>query len=182
MPTVPQSNWLANGQKQRYPITIDGKSVHLDAEQIGEIIKKKLKSLRMMHHVFKDFEMSPDCIDDLKIEITDLEGKYAETDGECMRLNSMLFEDGDFLEKNFFVVPHEIVHFLSRKKEEKSYMNDPEERLAFVLSVAYEMECGLSLDVIWNKIYPKVKWHFHNEIDARTFFKSMVEKAREILH
>ena len=98
-----------------------------------------------------------------------------------MKLNKSLFEGGDFFRDNFFVVAHEIVHYLSRLKESDAWFNDPEEVLGFVASIGYEMENGTDFDVIWNRIYHKVSWHFHNEEDAREFFKNMYQKAKRML-
>jgi len=151
------------------------------ANSVVEVIKQKLKQSRAIQKIFAQFEVSLDRLDNLQIEIVPLEKKYAETDGEVMRINSSLFDDGDFFEKHFFIIAHEIVHWLSRVKEEDSYMNDPEEVLGFCSGIAYEIEQGTDPDIIWNRIYPKVEFHFHNEEDAREFFRNMYQKALKLL-
>jgi len=153
----------------------------LSTEQVSQLIKQKLRESPAVHRLFEHFDLDIDRLDDLVIEIVPLDKKYAETDAQSMRLNTFLFED-NFFENYFFVVPHELVHWLSRIKESEAYLNDPEEVLGFIMSVAYEIERGTDFDIIYNRIYPKINWHFHNEHDAREFFENMIEKALEILN
>lgn len=169
-------------QKSHYPVVLNGEMHHLSAEQIGQIIRDRLKKLKSITAICDEFDTSLDCIDELVIEIVPLDQKYAESDINGIRLNENLFENGQFLRDYFFVVPHELVHWLSRRKEDQAYFHDPEETLGFVLSVAYEIENGTDFDTIWNRIYGKVAWHFHDENDAREFFKNMIKKAIEILN
>jgi len=147
----------------------------------GELIKKRLKNSVAVQRIFEEFEVSLDRLDQLRIEIVPLDKKYAETDGEVMNLNTSLFDGGDFWNKYFFVVVHEIVHWLSRVKEEEAYFNDPEEVLGFVGSIAYEIEQGSNFDEIYNKIYPKISFHFHSEDDALKFFTEMINKAKKFV-
>ncbi len=167
--------------EQKYVVSVEGKPAKLSPDQIGELIKQRFKSSRAIMELFDQFEVSPDRLDDLTIIIVDLDKKYAETDGHTMKLSPTLFEGGDFFESNFFVPAHEIIHYLSRIKEQDAYFNDPEETLGFVSSIAYEIEQGKQPDEIYNMIYPKVQWHFHDERDAREFFENMIERAVEIL-
>jgi len=150
--------------------------------RIGLLIKQKIRESKALMAMFEDFEVNPQRLDDLQIIITNLEGKYAETDGETMKLDPSLFQDTNFFEDKFFIVAHELIHYLSRAKEEEAYFNDPEEVLGFVSSIAYEIEQGSHPDEIYNKIYPKISWHFHNESDAREFFTNMVEKAVKMIN
>ena len=168
---------LANG----YAVTVNGNKHKLSVDQIGELIRQKLMKSRSIQSLMHDFEMDVSSLKNLQIEIMPLDKKYAETDGDSMRLNEFLFDDGNFFKDFFFVVVHELVHWLSRKKEEEAYMNDPEEVLGFCASVAYEIERGTEIDAIWNLIYPKISWHFNDENDAREFFMNMIEKAQKLL-
>ena len=168
---------LANG----YAVTVNGNKRKLSADQIGELIRQRLMKSRSVQSLMHDFEMDVSSLQDLQIEIIPLDKKYAETDGDSMRLNEFLFDDGNFFENYFFVIVHELVHWLSRKKEESAYFNDPEEVLGFTASIAYEMESGVEMDVIWNRIYGKISWHFNDENDARQFFLNMIEKAKKML-
>ncbi len=152
-------------------------------EKIVALLRNELVSTPSIIKLFEQFEVDISRLKDLQFEIEDLEKKYAETDGERMVLNSHMFEGGweQFKSKYFFVVAHEIVHWLSRVREEDSYFNDPEEVLGFVSSIAYEISNGVHPDEIWNKVYPKVSWHFQDEADAREFFSNMCEKAQKLV-
>jgi hypothetical protein len=92
-----------------------------------------------------------------------------------------MFDDGQFFKNNWFVVCHELVHFCSRVREDAAYFADPEESLGFVFSVATEMARGTDVNQIWNLIYPRIEFHFHNESDAREFFMNCIQHAKKIL-
>jgi len=131
---------------------------------------------------FEEFEVSPDYLENLQIEIRDdLNGRYAETDENKMSLDSGLFEDGKFLETKFFIPSHEIVHWLTRTRESREYFADNEEREGFMLSIAYELSVGTPMDVIYNRVFPKIEFHFHNPEDAANFFHNLVRKAKTML-
>jgi hypothetical protein len=167
--------------EQGYPVSLGGHEVLLSQEQIGLLIKKKLLELRSVRKNLEEFEIDPERLGELQIFIANLEDRYAETDSEKMVLNESLFRGGNFFEDYFFIVPHELIHWMSRIKEEDAYFHDPEEVLGFVCSIAYEMEAGSNIDEIWNKIYNKVSWHFSSESDAAEFFRRMCEKAQNML-
>lgn len=163
------------------PIKIHGREILVSEDEMSNLIKKRLLSSATVISLFDEFEVDPERLSRLVIQITELDQKYAETDAQVMKINRSLFTNGDFFRDYFFVVAHEIVHWLSRVREQDAYFNDPEEVLGFVSSIAYEIEQGQDFDVIWNRIYPKISWHFHNEADARDFFMSMIEKAKKLL-
>lgn len=169
---------LQSNPQVQYPVKLNGELYQLNERQIAALIKHKLVKSPTIRKLFDDFDVSPERLSELDIIITKLDQKYAETDLQQMKLDVSLFDDGDFFKHNFFVVAHEIVHWLSRIKEQDSYFNDPEEVLGFVSSVAVELENHEPLSVIWQKIYNKISWHFHNESDAQTFFRRMIEKAK----
>ena len=166
---------------KKYLVKVKGNNIPLSVFTIDKLIKQKIRNSKSIINLFKQFEVSLDRLNSLQILITPLEDMYAETDNKTMKINSILFEDGEFFSEYFFVIAHEIVHFLSRCKEEDSYFNDPEETLGFVSSIAYELEQHNDLDIVWNKIYNKVKWHFHNEVDAKEFFSRMIDKSKRLM-
>jgi hypothetical protein len=159
------------------------KSAKIDQQQLAQLIKKELISAPATAKLLEQFDVDPEHLNKLHIEFADLDKKYAETDADKMLLNISMFREGwdAFKSKYFFVVAHEIVHWLSRQAEEQAYFNDPEEVLGFVSSIAYEISKGTHPDEIYNKVYPKVSWHFHDEADAKEFFSNMVEKANIML-
>lgn len=168
-------------EKNKFVVTIDGQKTRLSDYQIEKIIKDKLMNSQIVQNLLNEFELSKNRLNNLSIKILPLDKKYAETDGESIRLNTILFDTENFFEDYFFVVIHELVHWFSRIKEEESYFHDPEEVLGFCASVAYEMEKGTDMDIIWNKIYNKVSWHFNDERDARNFFSNLIDKAKKLL-
>ncbi len=175
------SGWFTSAASQRYPLDMDGESKMCSLEEIEVIIKERLLQSHSMQNLFREFDINPERLQQLKIQIVDLQDEYAETDENVMKLNPSLFSEGSFFRDYFFVVVHEMVHWLSRSREADAYFSDPEETLGFVSSIASELEQGISLDEIWNKIYPKVSWHFNDENDAREFFENMIMKAKQLL-
>ena len=173
--------WLQQASNKKYPIYFNNNNYMLSEKQIGDLIKKQLTNVKSVCRMFKTFDVGLGRLDHLEIRILPLEKKYAETDGEIMKLNESLFADGEFFEKYFFVVAHEIVHWLSRVKEQDGYLHDPEEVLGFTMSVAYELERGGNVDSVWDKVYPKIRWHFNDEADSKDFFVKMIDKAKGLL-
>ncbi len=100
---------LKQSQQTYYPLLLNGKVSRLTEEQIGKLIKKKMRSNRAIMTVFDDFDVSPELLEKLQIEITDLDDRFAETDEEKMSLDKSLMEDGKFFQTSFFVVALEIV-------------------------------------------------------------------------
>ncbi len=172
---------LKQSSETTYPVIINRKQMNLSESQIAKLIRRKLKTSPVIMNLLEDFELGPDRIDDLHIRIADLENRYAETDETTMTLDPSLFEDGKFFQTKMFIVFHEWVHNASRLKEKDAYFNDPEEVLGFCTSIAYEISEGTDMNIIWNRIYPKIEFHFHNESDSREFFQNMVIKAKELL-
>ncbi|MHA2279512.1 MAG: hypothetical protein ACXAC5_01285 [Promethearchaeota archaeon] len=153
----------------------------LSGEQIAHLIKKKMRGDLAVQKLFEKFEVSLDQLDSLNIEIVDLSGRFAETDLKAMRLDEGLFSDGKFWKNNWFVVVHELVHYCSRVREDRAYFSDPEEVSGFIFSIATELARGTDLESIYNLIYPRIEFHFHNQSDAREFFIKSVEKAKKVL-
>ena len=168
--------------EEKYPLQINGKMLQLSGEQMAHLIKKKMKGDRAVQKLCEKFEISLDnFMENLNIEIGDLNGRYAETDLNGMVLDKSLFDGGRFFEDEWFVILHESVHFCSRLKEDSAYFQDPEETLGFVVGIATELARGTDMDKIYNLIYPRVEFHFHNESDSREFFANCIQKAKEFL-
>lgn len=163
------------------PIKVNGRIKNVSEEVIARMIKQQLLDNDAIQKVFADFEVAPERLDELQIEFGDLKGKYAETDLNSMVLDQSLFADGLFFDRYMYVPAHEIIHWLSRIKEQDAYFNDPEETLGFVTAIAFELSRGKDIDDVWNKIYDKIAFHFHNEVDARQFFENMLLKAKSLL-
>jgi len=165
----------------KYPIQVNGKMMELSGEQIAHVIKKKMREDIAVQKLFAKFEVSIDQLNDLNITIEDLSGRFAETDLDGLVLDKGLFDDGQFFAKNYFICIHELVHYLSRHKEEVAYFNDPEEVLGFIGSVASLLADGSNMDEIWTLVYPKISFHFNSEEDSRKFMVHCIYKAKELL-
>ena len=168
--------------EDKYPLIMNGKQLELNQEQMAHLIKKKMQGDLAVQKLCEHFEISLDnFMDKLNIEIGDLNGRYAETDLDGIVLDKGLFDGGRFFEDEWFVLLHESVHLCSRIKEDQAYMNDPEEVLGFTVSIATELARGTDIDRIWNLVYPRIEFHFHNESDSREFFLECIQKAKEFL-
>jgi hypothetical protein len=173
-------NHKTAGESQ-YPIQMHGKVVNLSEEQIGQLLKKKWKEDIAVQKLFEEFDVSIDQVDDLQITITDLQGRYAETDIHQMKLDPGLFDAGKFFVDHYFVTIHELVHFCSRFKENLGTFFDPEEVLATVSACASLLAKGEDFDEIWNKVFPVLSFHFHDPADAKRFFVNCMKKAKKML-
>lgn len=171
----------SESDQTRYPITMDGNVVQLSEEQIGKVIKQKMAHDPAILKLFKIFGISINELNELTVEIVDLQKMYAQTDLSKLQLDENLFRTPDCMGKSFYILAHELVHFLSRKKEAENYMNDPEEFCGFSASISYLLLHNEDIDSIYNKIYPKIKPYFHNEHDVINAFKKMVEDAKKII-
>jgi hypothetical protein len=166
---------------QSYPIDVGGHRVNLNENQIILMLKEKISRSQAIRRLFTQFDVSLDRIGSVPIHFDEMSGKYAETDAESIRLNRDLLSEPDFVSRFFFVVVHELVHWLTRVKEDQGYFHDPEEVLGFVAAIAYELESGGDMETAKKKIYPKIQWHFHSERDAEQFFHHAMEKAQGLL-
>ena len=164
------------------PGSADNGKVSDQTAQISKEIKDRIRGSRLCNILFKEFGVSMDQLDNLQIIIEDLDGKYAECDENTMKLNTMMFEKGNFFEDYFYVILHEICHYLTRVVEGRGLFFDPEESYGMVAAIAYQMEQGNGLDEIWNKLFNKVSWHFNDELKAKEVFEKMIEEAKILLN
>jgi len=190
---------------ETYKIKIQGKVHALSAEQIESLIKSELRKSITFQKLCQHFETDPHILEGLSVEIVSLDQKYAETDDKIMKLNEVLFKNGDFFEKYLFIPFHEIIHFLTRNIEKKtdvpyekwpifrrnadqadkirenSYFEDKEEILGFVSSTMMQIERE-GVNSAWNKVFPKIEWHFQDECKAKNFFIEIINDAKRLLH
>jgi len=167
---------------QNYQLYLNDEIASLTKDQISSIIKKKLKRNPAIRKLFNQFDISLDKLDNLRISIVPLQGKHAITDGKEMKLDENLFKKRyDFFTNFMFLPVHELVHHLSRIKEQQAYFNDPEEVLGFVAAIAYYMSEGKNKQQIWNDIFPRINWHFNDEKNAKLFFERCTRKAKQLI-
>lgn len=171
---------------KKYPVQIHGKVLQLSEGQIGELIKKRLRNDVAVVKMFRKFELDIDNqLNDLKVHIKPLDGEFARTDEDLLVISDSLFKDttDDWLEKNYFIFVHEIWHYILRNFEEQNgFFGDFEEIEGFILSVASLLAQKKSLDEIFNKVFPKINFHFHNPEKAQSFFFKLIAKAKELLN
>lgn len=154
---------------------------HASDAELADEVRSRLRESRTVQKLFDMFGVDISRIDSLKITIRDLENEYAKTDDKEMVLDKSLFTSGRFFRDFSFLPVHEIVHFLTRVKEREAFFNDPEETLGFVAAVAHLLSDGASEAEAWKKVYPNVAWHFHDEEDARLFFRRCLRRARDFM-
>lgn len=174
-----------------YVVDWNGQKIKVNSHEIEFLIKKKLIQSKPVKKIFHRYGIGLNELKTLKIDIKNLDGVFALTDVNKMELNKFMFDGGNFFRDYYFVLTHEILHWCSRvaeqkgkslpystDKDESTYFADEEEIAGFIVAIASEIDLGLSEKQIWDKVYPNVKFHFHNPEDARTFFKNMFEKAQ----
>ena len=176
---------LKKSQEKQYSILINNREIAISQSQIEKLIKNKLQNDFAVVKMFKKFDLSLQQLDNLKIQIEPLQDRYAETDADKMVLSTSLFDnhhDEDWFDKNYFIICHEILHFIYRNYERKAgYFGDHEEIDGFVLSIASLLSQNKSVDEIYNKIFPKIEFHFHDPQKAKVFFSTLIVKAKEFL-
>ena len=144
-------------------------------------IVKKIKSILKEHSFTKlianYYNISPQEIDDnLAIEICELEGKFAEGNGQIIRINEKLL-DKEFFKSHFHFVIHEFFHWVKRRSEQKFYFNDPEETQSFVLQMAWDLIQGKSEKEVSDTILPILQGHYKNKSKVGKVFNEMLNKA-----
>lgn len=164
-------------------------NIKIASLSISNVIKNKIKSSKLVNYLFKLYGTNVNEVDNLAIKIVPLHDKYAET-GKVMKINSSLFDNGldYFLDNYFFIIVHELIHFLFKEKhmttsvqKGQHYFEDSEERKGFIVAIAYELSTGKSEEDVWENIYPKVEWHFHEKEDSETFFEHLIDQANKII-
>ena len=109
-----------------------------------------------------------------------MKGRYATSNADEIWLNEKLFRDGTFWEDRIHFVVHEMTHWLIRQREKEQYFADPEECLAFIHSMQWEIGQGKSKQDILIAFFPIMKAHFDNKEDTVALFNAMFQKARSL--
>ena len=112
----------------------------------------------------------------LQIEVSDLDGKFAEGNGKLIRIDRKLL-DNNFFKENFHFIIHEFFHWLKRRSEDKFYFNDSEEVQSFVLQMTWNFIEGKDKKEVVSKIYPIIKAHFKDKSKLEEIFNEMLTKA-----
>lgn len=146
-------------------------------DNISNKVKSILKKHTFTQKLLKDYNIPIEDIDNhLTIEITELDGKFAEGNGKTIYLDKKLFED-DFFHDNFHFVIHEFFHWIKRRSEKEFYFNDPEEVQSFVLAIAWQLINKKDKEQIESSIYPIIKNQYKDKYKSKEVFDDMFKEA-----
>lgn len=123
-----------------------------------------------------------DIDDHLDIEVADLDGRYAEGNGDRIRVDRSVLNKPNFVEEHFHYIMHEFFHWVKRRNEDLFYFNDEEEVQGFTLNIAWELLSGKTIDDIGRTIYPIIDGHFDREDEAREMYSKMLQEAQDIVN
>jgi len=150
---------------------------NINENDLNKIVKKTLKTHKFFSSLMDFYGISSDDIDNhLTIKVKELDGKYAQGNGNEIHLNEKLFNENN-LEENFHYIVHEFFHWLKRRSEDKFYFNDPEEVQSFVMAMAWELIRGKTIQDIKRLFSPIVFKYFNNKGLAEKIFKRMLNQA-----
>jgi len=150
----------------------------IENTKINRAIKDRIRTNPFFKYLFEDYGVPIDRIDDnLSIEVTELNGKFAKSDSKKIYLNKKLFENGSFFAENFHFVIHELTHWLTRQKERQFYFADPEEVEAFACAMCFELDNGKKKEEIQKVFFPIIEAHFDQKHDANKLFEALFTKA-----
>lgn len=143
-------------------------------------IKDILKKHPFTQYLCNYYKIPVSDIDNhLDIEISELDGQYAEGNGKKIRIDPKLFEK-DFFKDNFHFVIHEFFHWIKRRSENDFYLNDPEEVQSFVLQITWQLINKKNKEEIKENIYPIIRTHYKNDLKAMDVYDNMLNEALNI--
>lgn len=144
-------------------------------------IKDILHTHRFFVKLMNDYHIPSDNIENnLKITFCNLQGKFAEGNGEEIKLDTRLLH-GDFFRDNFHFLVHEFYHWIKRRSEALFYFNDDEEVQSFTLGVAWELLNGKPEEKIAGIFYPIIAGHFKERANAKEMFAKILGQAKKIV-
>jgi len=150
-------------------------------EKVSQKIKSVLKSNIFFLHLMKEYHIPIEDIDNhLRIIFVDLQGKFAEGNGEEIKINKKLLEP-NFMSDNFHFVVHEFYHWIKRRSEALFYFNDDEEVKSFVLAAAWELYRGKNISYVEKLMFPIVSGHFSDPNKAKSMLHHIVSEASKIM-
>jgi len=151
---------------------------NVSSGQLTRKMKEIIRNSSFFVNLFDKYNVPIDSIDDnLTFKIRKMRGRHAQSNSREITLNPKLFENGDFFENHLHFVIHELVHWLTRQRENKYYFSDPEEIEAFTLGMVYELGKGRKKPQIYRTFFPIIKAHFQDREDAIHLFNELYENA-----
>lgn len=149
----------------------------INEKDLNRVVKDILKTHAFFQSLMNFYGISSDDIDrHLKIKIKELDGKYAQGNGDEIHLNKKLFNENN-LKENFHYIVHEFFHWLKRRSENKFYFNDTEEVQSFVMAMAWELIRGKSIEEVKNFFFPIVSKYFNDKKLAEKIFNRMLKQS-----
>jgi hypothetical protein len=143
-------------------------------------IKDILRSHRLFAQIMRDYHIPTEDLDNhMRIIFTDLDGKFAEGNGEEIKLSKKLL-DGNFFNNNFHFVVHEFFHWIKRRSEALFYLNDDEEVQSFALAMAWEIIAGKDKSQIAQLFFPLIEGHFQQKGKAIQMYQNILQEAQKI--
>lgn len=173
-------------------------SIQAHEENLEELIKNGIKNSSFCRELFKKFNIPLDWVDSkLHIEVKDLKDKYSEANKDLIILDKKLANPDKLVQKgewqgktsynlleDFHFIVHELWHWLTRQKEDKSYFADPEEKDAFIAAIKCYIRTTCSRcsressDLeIKKKFLPLIKNTIKDDKKAEQFLQTLIDKA-----
>jgi len=147
--------------------------------QLNRELKSIIREDPFFIKMFKEFDVPMEKIDDnLSFKEKELNGRYAQGNGEVIYINQKLV-DNNFFKERLHLIVHEIVHWLTRQREKEFYFTDPEEIDAFMYGMAYEILRGKDVKYIEKIFYPIISAHFDNKENAKQAYNAFLKGAKE---
>ena len=151
--------------------------IGMSDQELGKKLKNIVRTNAFFVRMFKAYGIPIEAVDKLNFEVIKLDGKFAQSDSKTIYLNETLFEKDSFFKENLHFFVHEMIHWLTRQKEQEFYFADPEEIEAFSSQMAFEILRGKGKDEITKVFFPIIKSHFSEEQDANKLFEALFAKA-----
>jgi hypothetical protein len=151
--------------------------IGMSNEELSDKLKNVVRTNAFFARMFKTYGIPIEDVDKLRFEVMDLDGKFAQSDSKTIYLNETLFEKDSFFKENLHFFVHEMIHWLTRQKEQEFYFADPEEIEAFSSQMAFEILRGKGKQEIAKVFFPIIKSHFDEEQDANKLFEALFAKA-----
>jgi len=137
-----------------------------------------IRRSRFFGMLFKHFGVSLRDVWEVQFHIADLKGEYAHTEQNNVTLDEKLLAGS--MDDMMHFVAHELVHWLTRKREARHYFSDPEEVDAFEWSIAHELDRGMTVDQVVNLFGPLVERNSdHGQGHSRLV--QMISNAKRLL-
>ena len=147
--------------------------------QLDQECKRLVRMTPFFKNLFKHFGVDFKEAWRLKFVALPLKGKLAECRDDTIVLDENYLSRHPLVQ-SMHLVAHELVHWLTKQKEQQNYFADPEEVDGFDWAIAYQISQGIPWDQIEATFLPLIRPHFNNDLDAKRFFVSRLKAARNL--